>query len=378
MKTRQERNFEDKPAVRSRVPLLLGLSGPAGSGKTYSALRLATGIQQVFGGDIYGVDTETGRMSHYADYFKFRVVDFEPPYNPMSYWDAINHCYKKGGRTIVVDTASYMHDGIGGMLLKQKEIAETMAEKWKKSPDSCSQAAWASVKEEFKLFINLVRTLPINVIWCFRAKDKTELDDKGKPQKVGFQPIIGDDFLYEMTANALLYPQSKGVPTWISSEMGEKKVIKVPKQFEGLFKEPKQLDESIGKALGVWAYGSDYGKPTETKPENTEPVKQTNIQTSDPELDKIANEGFGEDFSLSSEQPTKLTNREELLRVMKHYQKERLIPQENSDRGDALILWLESDKEAEKNTVKWPSAMNYLAKIESKIPADFIEPHFSF
>ena len=34
------RTFEAKPAVRESVPLLVGLMGASGSGKTYSALRL--------------------------------------------------------------------------------------------------------------------------------------------------------------------------------------------------------------------------------------------------------------------------------------------------------------------------------------------------
>ena len=63
------RTFEAKPAVRQKVPLLCGLVGPSGGGKTFSALRLATGMQQVSGGDIYIVDTEARRALHYADRF---------------------------------------------------------------------------------------------------------------------------------------------------------------------------------------------------------------------------------------------------------------------------------------------------------------------
>jgi ABC-type sulfate/molybdate transport systems ATPase subunit len=44
------RKFEFVPAVRASVPLLVGLYGPSGGGKTFSALRLATGIQEVTGG----------------------------------------------------------------------------------------------------------------------------------------------------------------------------------------------------------------------------------------------------------------------------------------------------------------------------------------
>ena len=58
------RIFTDAPATREHVPLLIGLMGPSGVGKTYSALRLATGIQTVTGGDIFVIDTETNRAKH--------------------------------------------------------------------------------------------------------------------------------------------------------------------------------------------------------------------------------------------------------------------------------------------------------------------------
>lgn len=88
------RNFEDRPAVRERVPLLLGLVGPSGTGKTFSALRLATGIQRVTAGEIFYVDTEARRALHYADKFKFRHVDFKPPFGPLDYLTVIDHCVK--------------------------------------------------------------------------------------------------------------------------------------------------------------------------------------------------------------------------------------------------------------------------------------------
>jgi pantothenate kinase-related protein Tda10 len=42
MGTQAARSFQANDAKRERVPLLLGLIGPSGGGKTYSALRLAT------------------------------------------------------------------------------------------------------------------------------------------------------------------------------------------------------------------------------------------------------------------------------------------------------------------------------------------------
>jgi ABC-type dipeptide/oligopeptide/nickel transport system ATPase subunit len=91
-----QRKFDDVPAVRESVPLLIGLMGPSGSGKTYSALRLATGIQEVTGGDIYFIDSEARRALHYADSFKFKHVQLDPPFGSLDYLAAIEHCVKQG------------------------------------------------------------------------------------------------------------------------------------------------------------------------------------------------------------------------------------------------------------------------------------------
>mgnify|MGYP003345991438 CR=1 FL=1 len=40
------------------MPLLIGIMSPSGGGKTFSALRLATGMRRVYGGDIYGIDPQ--------------------------------------------------------------------------------------------------------------------------------------------------------------------------------------------------------------------------------------------------------------------------------------------------------------------------------
>ena len=103
------RVFEDLPATRKKVPLFIGLVGCSGSGKTMSALRLATGMQRVTGGDIFGVDSEADRMLFYADTFKFRHVHFGAPFDPLSYLSAVEHCVKKGATTIIVDSASHLH-----------------------------------------------------------------------------------------------------------------------------------------------------------------------------------------------------------------------------------------------------------------------------
>src|SRR4051794_11748013 len=107
----RSRQFTYQPAVRKAVPLLIGINSPSGGGKTFSALRLATGIQRVVGGDIAGIDTEANRMLHYADKFKFHHVPFGPPFSPMDYLEILEFVVSKDARTIVIDSASHLHDG---------------------------------------------------------------------------------------------------------------------------------------------------------------------------------------------------------------------------------------------------------------------------
>lgn len=256
------RIFEAKPAIRSQVPLLIGIVGPSGSGKTKSALRLATGIQRVTGGEVYGVDTEADRMLHYADdYPRLMHVPFGAPFDALSYLAAVEYCVKKGAKTVILDSASHLHEGAGGTLEMHEAECERLQKAWARNGepatrDKVQMAAWQRPKQELRKFLNTVLQMKVNTIWCFRAKDKLKIVPGKQPQVLGFMPIAGDEMIYEMTLNCLLYPNSGGVPSWHPEEMGERAVVKLPQQFKALFAESKPLDEDIGQKLAEWAAGS--------------------------------------------------------------------------------------------------------------------------
>lgn len=250
------RTFEDQPAVRSRVPLLLGLMGPSGGGKTYSALRLATGIQTVSGGDIFVVDTEARRALHYADRFKFRHIPFGAPFSPLDYLAAVEHCVKKGAGVIVVDSMSHEHEGPGGVLEMHQAEVERMAKgDWKKA-EKVKMLAWQKPKTQRRRLINTLLQLPVNFIFCFRAKPKLKIVPGKDPQQLGFMPIAGEEFVFEMVSNFLLLPGANGKPTVQSNEVGEKMMIKLPEQFRQLVGGDRPLDEKLGEALAKWAAGT--------------------------------------------------------------------------------------------------------------------------
>jgi ABC-type dipeptide/oligopeptide/nickel transport system ATPase subunit len=261
------RKFEAKAAVRERVPLLIGLMGPSGSGKTFSALRLASGIQSVTDGDIYLIDTEARRALHYADMFKFRHVQFDPPHGSLDYLAAIEQSYAAGARIIVVDSMSHEHSGVGGMIDFQERELDRMAGDDSAKREKLRMLAWQKPKAARRRLIDRMLQINANFIFCFRAKESV------KPMKVGgkteiifqgFMPIAGDEFLFEQTVNILLLPKSGGIPSWQSENIGEKLMMKLPQQFVALFVDAKPLDEATGRALAEWASGTIQGRPLES------------------------------------------------------------------------------------------------------------------
>lgn len=255
------RTFEDKPAVRQQVPLLVGLFGPSGSGKTYSALRLAQGVQQVAGGEIFVVDTESRRALHYADRFKFRHVEFGAPFGSLDYLAALEFCVKKGARTIVVDSMSHEHEGVGGYLMTQEAELDRIAGENEAARKRATYSAWIAPAKQRRQFINGVLGLNANFIFCFRAKEKLKIKGGGSPTELGFMPIAGEEFLFEMTVNALLLPGANGVPEWKTDFPGERRMLKLPEQFRALFAERRALDEETGRSLAQWAAGGTVELP---------------------------------------------------------------------------------------------------------------------
>lgn len=245
------RKFESKPAKRERVPLLIGLFGPAGSGKTYSALRLATGMQRITGGAIRVIDTEARRALHYADQFAFEHIQFDAPFSPLDYLDAIEFATKRCEDVLIIDSMSHEHEGPGGVL---EWHAKEMDGDQRKQ-----MLAWAKPKAARRKLINRIVQLGANAIFCFRAKEKLKMPERGatdrEPKQLGWMPIGGEEFVFEMTASCLLLPASGGVPAWNSTMLGERAMTKLPCQFGEIFKQSQPLSEEIGEQLARWAAG---------------------------------------------------------------------------------------------------------------------------
>jgi hypothetical protein len=273
-----KRQFTASPGKRGRVPLLIGIAGPSGSGKTYSALRLASGIQRVTPGEIHVIDTEADRALHHAHddkcgffasgkcttpgHFTFHHVPFAPPFGCLDYLEAIRYCVARGASTTIIDSASHMHEGEGGMLDQHEQAidrATNNSSDWSKR-DAASWRCWKEPKADMNRFVQCLLQMKVNVIFCFRAKDKLQpgMKDGKKTLESRGTMAIGDDLLiYEMIVQPLLEAGSRGVPDWSPSEKGAALQTKLPGFFSELLKRKgQQLDEDMGEMMGRWAAGA--------------------------------------------------------------------------------------------------------------------------
>lgn len=242
-----------RPAIRENVSLIVGMIGGTGSGKTFSGLRLATGLS---GGRAFAViDTEARRALHYAADFRFDHAELHPPFRPEAYAEAIKAADQAGYPVIVVDSCSHEHAGEGGLLDWQEEELTRMAGDDYRRREACKMAAWIKPKLAHKAFVQRLLQVRAHLILCFRAEEKVrmEKDEKGKTIIVpaGWQPVCEKTLPYELTASLLLTHDAPGVP----------KPVKLQVQHRHAFPLDKPITEESGRTLAAWAAGGET-KPT--------------------------------------------------------------------------------------------------------------------
>lgn len=185
--------FEIHKATRRRAKLRLGMSGPAGSGKTYSALLMAGGL----GGRIGMIDTEHGSGDLYADLLPegYDILRLTPPFTPARYIEAIHALEESGVSTIIVDSLTHAWSGEGGSLDRQGKIADKSGNSWQ---------AWRQVTPEHNALVEALLQSPCHIIATMRAKteyvqEKDERTGRQVVRKIGLAPIMRDGIEYEFT-----------------------------------------------------------------------------------------------------------------------------------------------------------------------------------
>lgn len=285
--------FAFKPAVREQIPLLIGLAGGTGSGKTWTALELAVGL--AMGKRFAFIDTESGRAKHYADQFPmFDHGDLGPPFRPGNYWEAIKAADDAHYPVIVVDSASHEWSGAGGILDWQEEEMDRMAGDpeaqgyWAKR-EAVKMAAWIKPKVDHKKMVSRLLQIRAHVILCFRAEEKVEMTRDPETRKMliqpkvtktgleGWVPICEKNLPFELTMSFLLHSDNPGVP----------RPIKLEAQHRPFFPLDKPITRESGRLIGEWAAG---GKPKQPSPPDTD--RRSLVEKSAREMGLLTDAGY--------------------------------------------------------------------------------------
>lgn len=179
-------------AKKEQIWAKILLNAPSGGGKTYSALRLATGIAKGCNSRIAAIDTENGRIKYYADEFDFDDMQLSEPYSPEKYIDAINEAVKSGYKVLVIDSLSHEWSFC-------LDLVNNM-------PGSNSYTKWKTVTPRHDAFKEKILQSPIYIIATVRGKDEYVLEEnngKKVPKKVGlgYSQRDGLEFDYTITLN---------------------------------------------------------------------------------------------------------------------------------------------------------------------------------
>jgi hypothetical protein len=186
-----------KPAEKRQSKLRMTIDGPAGAGKTYTALRFAHTITQRIGGKIAVIDTERGSASKYVGEapdgipWQFDVLELTN-FSPERYTEAILAAGRAGYSVLVIDSLSHAWEGVGGAL----EIKDRLA-----AGSENNFTAWRHVTPLHNRMIDTILQSPLHVITAMRSRTEYVPEmQNGKivgVRRVGLAPVQRPGMEYE-------------------------------------------------------------------------------------------------------------------------------------------------------------------------------------
>lgn len=180
-----------RKAQKSLSKARICLAGPAGSGKTYSALLIASGL----GTGIAMIDTEHGSGDLYSDKFDYDILRLSPPYECKKYIEAIKEAESCGFDVLIIDSLSHGWSGEGGLLdMKDKIVQSGRGNDW---------TSWRYVTPLHNQLVEAILQSKCHIIATARSKMKYEAEESNgkikKVRKIGLDPILREGMEYEFT-----------------------------------------------------------------------------------------------------------------------------------------------------------------------------------
>lgn len=192
-------DFEEDPFAEPESSgfLRVLMTGPEGSGKTYTSLRVLTAYLKLKGIDkpkIAVIDTEKGSAAKYKKLFAFKHMIVTEPFHPQKLMDLIAAAEKFGYDGLICDSLSHFWKAPGGIL----DIHDAVT---RSSKSGDSWGAWRSVTPIQEDMIQALTQANLDLFASTRTKVAYESSQgengRMKIQKIGLAPIQRDDLPYE-------------------------------------------------------------------------------------------------------------------------------------------------------------------------------------
>ena len=178
-------------ARKWKSKLRMAFTGPAKSGKTYTALVLATTLAD--GGRIGLIDTENRSSEKYADIFDFDIMELENAH-PNSFIAGIGVFEKAGHAVVILDSLSHAWIGKKGVLELHDDATAA-------SRSGDSYISWRTITPLHRALIDKMQAANCHIIATMRSKMAyvRTTDDRGKTtiRKVGLAPVQRQGMEYE-------------------------------------------------------------------------------------------------------------------------------------------------------------------------------------
>jgi hypothetical protein len=201
-----------KKAARRKAYLKMGITAPAGGGKTAGSLLLAFGLMkekypnlpdEKVWEKIAVIDTENGSGELYVNSViantkigEYNAITLTAPFNADKYINAIEICENNGIEVVIVDSTTHLWAGEGGLLEKQNTVAT-------KSKSGNSYTAWREVTPDHNKFVDKMLQCNMHLIATMRSKMEyvQEKDEHGnsRVRKLGLKPVQREGMEYEFT-----------------------------------------------------------------------------------------------------------------------------------------------------------------------------------
>lgn len=254
--------FEE--ATRSGILVKMALTGAPGSGKTYTALGLATYLARVLDlGDVFVIDSENKSTKKYVydpktrRGWKFKALYMpKDDYSPQTYMKAIHAAEDAGARIIVIDSISHAWSGVKGILEQVDELTDKAAKDRGKSYGNSFSDGWRKATPLQNEFVQTMLDSHAHIIVTMRSDPEWVLDGK-TPVKVGMAPKQRKDITFEFDV-VLDCDQNNTI-------MVSKTRCEALNDGNGVFKKPNV--EKIAAVLTEWVKDSDDASaPVEPAP----------------------------------------------------------------------------------------------------------------